>query len=360
VDDARHDVVIAGGGLAGAATAFWLARAARLSILLVERENALAVHSSGRNAGMVRRSAGAPALDRFCDEGAAFLAAPPRDFGGATGWRRTGSFLVATPQQARAWERPGVARVDADALARAWPAWRVDAGVALLHTADDGVADSRAVVAGFVAGARSHGVVVQQGARVESLEVRDGRIAAARVGGRRIACRVVVDATGAWAGEVARAAGGDDPGVRASRRHLLVTTPDPRIDPAWPWVWDHVRGFYARPEAGGLLACACDERIEPAGDCPADPAHAAAIVAKLAVALPDFASLRVARFWAGQRTRRDDERFVLGPARALGGLHFAAGLGGHGLTAAAAMGRVAAEGILAELGRSVVARDAVA
>src|SRR5688572_11544129 len=282
VDDARHDVVIAGGGLAGAATAFWLARSAPLSILLVERETALAVHSSGRNAGLVRHSAGELLLDRFCDAGALFLAAPPRDFGGTTGWRRTGSFLVATPEQARAWERPGVVRVGADVLARAWPSWRLDDGVALLHTAEDGFADSRAVVAGFVEGARSHGVVVQQGARVESLELSDGRIAAVRIGGRRVACRIVVDATGAWAGEVARAAGGDDPGVRASRRHLLVTTPDPRIDAAWPWVWDHVRGFYARPESGGLLACACDERIEPAGDCPADPAYAATILAKLA------------------------------------------------------------------------------
>jgi D-arginine dehydrogenase len=253
-----------------------------------------------------------------------------------------------------------VVRVGVDSLARAWPSWRLAAGVALLHTAEDGVADSRAVVAGFVEGARSHGVVVQQGARVEEVELRDGRIAAARIGGRRVACRVVVDATGAWVGEVARAAGGDDPRVRASRRHLLVTTPDPRIDPAWPWVWDHVRGFYARPESGGLLACACDERTEPAGDCPADPEHAAAILAKLAAALPDLTSLRVARLWAGQRTRRDDERFVLGPACALAGLHFAAGLGGHGLTAAAAVGRIVAEGVLAELGRSDTARDAVA
>lgn len=360
MDDARHDVVIAGGGLAGAATAFWLARSAPLSVLLVEREATLAFHASGRNAGMVRRSAGEPALDRLCDEGTAFLAAPPRDFGGATGWRRTGSFLVATPAQARAWERPGVARVGADALARAWPGWRLADGVALLHTADDGVADSRAVVAGFVEGAMGHGVVVQQGARVESLELRDGRVAAARIGGRRVACRAVVDACGAWAGELVRAAGGDAPVLRASRRHLLVTAPDPRVDRAWPWVWDHVRGFYARPEAGGLLACACDERIEPAGDCLADPAQVATIAAKLAAALPEFASLRVARAWAGQRTRRDDERFVLGPALAIGGLHFAAGLGGHGLTAAAAVGRVVAEGVLAELGRGGAARDAVA
>lgn len=340
-----HDVVIVGSGLAGAATAFALARTTRRSILLVEQETELARHSSGRNAGLVRRSTGDPELDAYCDEGAEFLAAPPPDFGGTTGFRRTGSWLVMTPAQAQAWQRPGIVPATFAALTQALPPYVPPIEAALLHCAADGVADPCAVVAGFVAGARAHGVEVALGAKVGALVVAGGRVAGVTLAGRRHDCRVVVDACGAWAGGLGRAAGGRDPGVTPRRRHLLQTAVDRRIDPAWPWVWDHVRGFYARTAQGGWLICGCDESPSTPSDCAADPAEEQAIRAKLALALPSFRALATARFWAGHRTRRPDERFVLGPDATLGGLHFACGLGGHGLTASAAVGAAVAAAV---------------
>ena len=65
--------------------------------------------------------------------------------------------------------------------------------------------------------------------------------------------------------------------------------------------------------------------------------------------LPDFAELQVARAWAGHRTRRASRRFVLGEDARRRGLIWAAGLGGHGLTCAAAVGRRVAAAALASL-----------
>ncbi|MSR46554.1 MAG: FAD-binding oxidoreductase [Planctomycetes bacterium] len=355
MNEAPRDVVIVGGGLAGAATAFALARASTLSIMLIEQEETVARHSSGRNAGLVRRSAGDPELDAWCDEGAAFLAAPPPDFVGTTGFRRTGSWLVARPEEMRRFERKGAAIASRAELARALPSYVEPAGAARLCCADDGVADSAAVVAGFLASARARGVEVVLGVRVGALDVKNGIVRGVTVGGRRIACAFVVDACGAWAGELARTAGGSDHALAPMRRHLLITAPDPRIDRSWPWLWDHVRGFYARPEAGGWMVSACDETSSVAGDCPADAAQARAILTKLAEALPSFAGAAVARLWAGHRTRRADQRFVLGPDSQLRGMHYACGLGGHGLTAAAAVGRAVADGILGRPARRVAA-----
>ncbi|MBM4016523.1 MAG: FAD-binding oxidoreductase [Planctomycetes bacterium] len=345
------EVVIVGAGLAGAATAFALVRQGVRSLLVAEQEATPTRHSSGRNAALVRRSTGDAELDRFCDEGAAFLAAPPADFPGTTDFRRTGSWLVAAPDVAARWVRPGVIPATGAELARALPPYAPPEGAAFLRCPDDGVADPHAVVAGFLAAARAGGATVRFESPVDSLAVERGRIAGVVIKGRFEAARVVVDAAGAWAGTLGRAAGGGDPQVRPYRRHLLRTQPDARIDPAWPWVWDHLRGFYARPEQGGWLACGCDEAPWPASDCAADPAVAPRVAALLAAAFPPFAGAATAEFRAGHRTRRDDERFVLRGDARIRGLHYACGLGGHGLTAAAAVGAAAARAVVAELGR---------
>ncbi len=343
--DESFDVVILGGGLAGAATAFFLTRARGVRVALLEQEATLAVHSSGRNAGLIRRSSGDPTLDPLCDEGADFLAAPPADFLGTTGFRRTGSFLVVTPEVARSWARPGVVRASRDALATAVPPFVVPDGAELLYAAADGVADPRAVVAGFIESARRRGADVRLGVGATALEIEGGAVVAVRAGSQRLRCGAAVDASGAWASRLPIAAGVPDPRLRPMRRHLLVTAPDARVDARWPWVWDTVRGFYFRPERGGLLLCACDESPQPAGDCPSDPLASAVIRAKLRACLPLLGELPADQVWAGHRTLRRDGRFVLGADPTVKGLFWAAGLGGHGLTGAAAVGRIVASAI---------------
>jgi glycine/D-amino acid oxidase-like deaminating enzyme len=94
--------------------------------------------------------------------------------------------------------------------------------------------------------------------------------------------------------------------------------------------------------------CACDESVDVPGDCATEPA-AIARSREGAPLLPDLAGLAAARAWAGHRTRRASGRFVLGEDARRRGLIWAAGLGGHGLTCAASVGRRVAEAALARL-----------
>jgi len=50
---ATHDVVVAGGGLVGLATALALTDGARRSIVLLEAEDRLAAHQSSHNSGVI-------------------------------------------------------------------------------------------------------------------------------------------------------------------------------------------------------------------------------------------------------------------------------------------------------------------
>jgi len=344
------DVVVAGGGLAGAATAFFLSRTRGLRLLLVEKERDLAVHSSGRNAGLVRRASGEPFLDAMSVEGADFIRAPPPDFPGPLPFRRTGSFLLVPPADAARFAVAGARVASVDEVARAVPPFRVDRSLAAIRADDDGVVEPWALLDGFVRGARSRGVEVRLGAEVVAIRSRGGRVAEVELaGGEVVACRSVVDAAGAWAGPLAVAAGVADPPLTPIRRHLLVTATDARIDPAWPWIWDTVNGFYFRPETGGLLLCACDEAADPPGNCVADPQMAAEVAAKVERFLPELSGLRVAKLWAGHRTRRADHRFLVDEEPRRRGFVWAAGLGGHGVTCAAAVGRRVAAATLRSL-----------
>jgi glycine/D-amino acid oxidase-like deaminating enzyme len=347
------DVVIAGGGLAGAATAFFLSRTRGVRVLLLEQERELAVHSSGRNAGLVRRASGEAFLDAMSCEGADFIAAPPADFPGPLPFRRTGSFLLVPPDEAARFAVAGARVVDAAEVARRVPPFRVDRALAAIRADGDGVVEPWALLHGFVRGAQARGVELRLGVMVRAVHVRGGRVAEVELdGGARIPCRVVVDAAGAWAGPLAVAAGIADPGLTPIRRHLLVTATDARVDPAWPWIWDTVNGFYFRPETGGLLLCSCDEAADAPGSCVADPQIAAEVAAKVERWLPELAGLRVAKLWAGHRTRRANHRFLVDEERSRRGFVWAAGLGGHGVTCAAAVGRCVAAATLRALGEA--------
>ena len=59
--------------------------------------------------------------------------------------------------------------------------------------------------------------------------------------------------------------------------------------------------------------------------------------------LPALADAGAAHFWSGARTFAADGRFVLGADPRMQGLFWAAGLGGHGITCAPAVGRILAD-----------------
>ena len=67
------------------------------------------------------------------------------------------------------------------------------------------------------------------------------------------------------------------------------------------------------------------------------------IAAKAADWLPSLADAKVARAWSGMRTFAPDEMFTIGTDPRVEGLYWVAGLGGHGITCAPVVGRIAAD-----------------
>src|SRR5512137_2267346 len=89
-------IVTIGGGMAGAATAYHLARCGARHISILERERTYGYHASGRNAAMIRQVTSSLPVTAMAHEGATFFVHPPGDWEVPLSFRQTGSLLLAS------------------------------------------------------------------------------------------------------------------------------------------------------------------------------------------------------------------------------------------------------------------------
>lgn len=353
----RARVVIVGGGFAGAATAFHLVQGGVRDIVILEREATCGYHASGRNAGLCRQMCDDDLVTGLAIAGADFLRRPPTGFAAVPLLDQTGSLLMsASPAAleelaARAarrdlpHERLGVDRV----LAR-WPRLTGVPAAGAIHFPTDGVIDIHALLTGFLNAARAGGARVYQAAEVRRFRPGRGSVMVETTRGN-LTAEVVVNAAGAWAGEIGRRAGAAPLDLVCLHRHLFLTERVPGVDRRAPFAWLIDREeIYVRPEEEGYLLCACDAIPSEPGDARVAPDAAALLGERLRRVAPWLADLAVARAWACLRTFAADQRPVVGWDPAAPWLFWVAGLGGHGATTCAAIGRLAAGDLARRLG----------
>ncbi len=350
--DSRKRVVIVGAGIAGASTAYFLARKGIHDIVILETENVAGALSTGRNAAILRSTISDPVLRGLARESQQFYQEAPPGFSETPLTNPVGLYLVARPEYAQSllsWSIGSAGCNGARAVVPSELYERIPIlarGVsAAVYLKDEGVLDIHGIFQSFLRGACREGAELRLSCEALRLEVEDGRVIGVETSRGLLDADQVVMAGGGFAGSLAGRAGYPVPLV-PYRRHLLVTNPLPQVDPGWPVVWCEGDGFYFRPESGGLLMSACDAvAVDPEAGQITDPAEIERIAAKAAEWLPSLDSAGVARVWSGMRTFAPDDRFVIGPDPRVRGLHWVAGLGGHGMTCAPAVGRLAADWI---------------
>lgn len=351
---AQRRILIIGGGIAGLSTAYFLARESECSVTLLEKEESLGQHSTGKNAAILRSWTPVPELTRFAVESARFLNDPPAGFSDVPLVDPRGLILVTphTEASARAVyeaagvEAPPLVSLSPDEFRKLAPHFGdIPEGSHLLHFPTEGHLDVAAMVEGFARGAREAGAEIRTNTAVRGLVQQDGVVRGVTLAdGVELQADLVVLAAGGWAGKLAQRTA-TRVRLRPTRRHLCVTEVDSTVDPHWPIVWSDSLGFYARPESGGLLLCPCDETDVAPDRCDVDPQVLELVAQKTQVALPNYANAKAAHFWAGMRTHAESGHFLIGPDEDVPGLFWVAGLGGHGMTSSAAIGRRACEAL---------------
>lgn len=357
------DVVIVGGAVVGAATAYFttalLGPTAR--VLVLERDPSYASSATGRSAASIRHQFSTAINVRLSMFGTAFLRQAPellRHDGEAPaiGFHEGGYLYLASPagrdglaanhalQRA---EGADIAWFERDALAARFP-WLATADLAAgtLGLAGEGWLDAHALMHGLRRKAVAQGAVVRTGA-VAAIESASGRASGVRLAdGSRIEAGHVVLAAGTGARALAATAGIELP-VHAKKRCVFhVTSPEPA--PGCPLVID-TSGLWFRPEGQGFIAgLAPGPDEDPDSDDFEVPPHwfDERVWPLLAARVPGFEALRVRSSWAGHYDMNAfDANAIVGPHPALANLLFANGFSGHGLQQAPGVGRGLAEWI---------------
>ncbi|OGH57375.1 MAG: hypothetical protein A3G34_04245 [Candidatus Lindowbacteria bacterium RIFCSPLOWO2_12_FULL_62_27] len=342
--------MIVGGGFAGASTAWWLRKFGETDSLILEREVGPGMQASGQNAAMARQATQDLFITRLLAEGVRFLATPPPEFRAPRPvLRRLGSALLGSDAQ--------VGKL-ADVLRRAIPSDEFEIGPAAnlathpylsgipapmaLYTRSDGMVDLDALLSGFLRNTD----VATSCAFLSAARDPDGWTVQTSRGDIR--CYTLVIAAGAWGNLCGSGAGAGLRLLRPTTRHLFQSVRGKDFCRDAPFVWDTAAEVYVRPDGGGsLYMSACDQDdCDPSAPILPSNRIQEILRGKLARAFPALAAIRYHRYWVGTRTLSPDNRFVIGPDPRTAGLFWAAGLGGHGVTASPAIGRIAAQSIL--------------
>ena len=352
------DIIVIGGGIAGASVAHELA-VEGASVLLLESEAQLAYHSTGRSAALFILNYGPPSVRALSAASRGFFETPPDGFAEHALVAPRGILTVAGAGQEEAMasfmaEGTEVRAISPDEALAKVPLLRGDRLIAAAFEAEAREIDVHTLHSGYVKGFRGHGGRILAGARVQALN-RRGAVWIAETTAGTFMAPVIVDAAGAWADEVAALAGLKPLGLVPKRRTaIIVDGPGKGCDSsAWPVVADVGHTWYFKPEAGGkLLVSPGDETPMPPCDVRPDELDIALTVDRFeqVVSLP---VRRVEHSWAGLRTFAPDGTLIIGQDQRAEGFFWLAGQGGYGIQTAPAAARLAA----ALICRNPVLRD---
>jgi glycine/D-amino acid oxidase-like deaminating enzyme len=159
--------------------------------------------------------------------------------------------------------------------------------------------------------------------------------------------RIVVNAAGPWAAEIARTAGVELP-ISPTKRQVFAVKPETPLERPFPLIIAP-SGLYFRSETGGIILVGQSMEEDPVGfDFGWEwKRFTEWLWPELVQIVPSFESLKLVRGWAGlYEVNQLDSNAILGAWPGIEALYLINGFSGHGLQQSPAAGRYLAELIL--------------
>jgi len=342
--DRSTDFLVIGAGMAGASVAAHLAKDA--SVRVIEMESQPGYHSTGRSAALFSETYGNATIRALSRASRATFLAPPGDFAATPLVRPRLVLAFGHAGQEAAFEAFPDRQAPEGQLAAIDPARTLELCPILRREqllggwVDRNAADIEVheLQQSYLRQLRQRGGALVTDARVSALE-RD-------IDGWRVQCGdssfragILINAAGAWAGDIGAMAGAAEIGLQPCRRTAALV--DANVGPDWPMIVDVEERFYAKPDAGLLLASPADET--PSAPCDAYPEDLdVAIAIDRLQGATTLEIRRVRRRWAGLRSFVRDRSPVVGFDPRQPTFFWLAALGGYGIQTAPALSRVAA------------------
>ena len=336
------DIIILGGGIAGISAAARLAPYAKVTVL--ERENVLSYHASGRSAAAFIEDYGNMIVRELNLASADYLA---HANGGVLSKR--GMMLLAKKEEREEFYREtrsfGLREISNSEAKEKIPLINTNVVTFSAYREDVCDIDTNLLFQNYLKEARSFGAAVHTKSEVISIMFKNGRWNFVTKNGE-YSGEILINATGAWADLTAQMAGIKILGFTPYRRSIARIPVPGGFDPsAWP-LFDGVNeNWYAKPDAGQLI-------VSPADEDPLEPQDAWADDEILAEGIARFEEFmehsveRITSNWAGLRTFAPDRSLVIGPDNDNNQFFWLCGQGGYGFQTAAAASQLTSDLIL--------------
>lgn len=357
------DVVIIGGGVMGASTAYHLAGRGGVSVTLLEKNEQFGQGSTGLCAGGIRHQFSTEVNVRLSIESIRMMERFPEEIGQEIGLNQVGYLFILDSEPDMAQFRANVALQNRLGVnSRVLSVAEIQERVPLLNLEGvvggtfyerDGLADPNSIVQGYINRARqlgrasgAAGVHLLVDCPATAIRVENGRVAAVVTPQGEIATRTIVIAAGAWSGQIGAMLDIDIPIVPV-RRQIAVTTPLPELPPDFPFVLFFGQSLYFHRESGQSILTGMSNKDEPVSfSMEVDPKWTET---HLLAAMDRFPLLEKAGLltqWAGPYEVTPDEQAILGRLPGVEGAVIAAGFSGHGFMHGPVVGKLMAEEIL--------------
>lgn len=338
---ATADFLIIGGGIAGISAGARLAPHGKVVVL--EAEEALGHHASGRSAALFEPRYGAPAVVELSLASEAYFRSIP----GLLSPR--GMLLVGRAHEADAFEYDRQTMhfdaISVDVALKIVPILNRDV-ITLAAKADHAEdIDTDLLLQGFAKEIRAHGGEIVLKARVDAITRTEAGWRVSWPGGAAEA-PLLINAGGAWVDQIATMAGVQPLGFQPNRRSMArIPAPGGHDVSRWPIMFGPGETWYAKPDAGALL-------VSPAEEHPTEPHDAWAddmVLAEGLARYEEYVTEPVTKLisnWAGLRTFAKDRVLVIGRDKREPAFFWLAGQGGYGFQTSAGASQLAADLIL--------------
>jgi sarcosine oxidase, subunit beta len=338
------DVVVIGGGIVGAATAFWLSKAS-MKTILVEKRDALSSLTTAASVECFRT--------QFTEKSMADIALPSVDmfehFNDIVGLPDIDihvtqrGYLFVTDDEARlpdlkkavaqyhAIGVPGAEYIDTDDLHKRFPFLAPRALGATFNNRDGWLSTHEATY-GFAKGAENASFFMKTA--VVGIQTDNRGVCAVKTDKGTISTRLVINCAGPYAGAVGQMVGLDMPLRTVRRQKAYIKTDHPDLPVHAPFTVDLVNHGYWRPEAGGLLCAWVDPdepESPPSDELPTDWDFAAESIHRVSRLNPflekvaDNLKADDVNVSAGQYVYTPDDKPIIGPSAEIEGFHLNCG-----------------------------------
>jgi glycine cleavage system aminomethyltransferase T/glycine/D-amino acid oxidase-like deaminating enzyme len=257
----RAQVVIVGGGVVGASTAYHLAKRGWKDVVLLE-QNTLTSGTTWHAAGLITQARATDGTRQVVQRSLDIFRTLEADTGFATGFVRTGTINLATSanrwvelkHQASSVRSSGIEAqlLAVDQILGLHPLLNPDGVVGGLYFPEDGRGSATDTTISLVRGATQRGAQIFEQTNATGILTRDGRVTGVSTADGDIETEYVVNATGMWGREFGQKAGVNLP-LQALAHYYVVTDSIPGLPRDLPTLKSGDDYSYVKDEAGALM-----------------------------------------------------------------------------------------------------------